>query len=909
MPREESIVETGKQRSLRVPLDHYRRPNPLVRGKYWLSAIFAVVAVAYVVWLMLPTAASQQHVSPGPLAAAHASWNNDCAACHQYFQPLRSDAVSVIGLFRSDAYHRESLDQACIKCHNTPIHHASAKPGDVPSCATCHRDHRGPTADIVRASDTACLGCHRDLESHRNGQSGLKPPFANIRSFALTPARRASEGNSDGETRNLPHPDFRSLESDPGNIKFNHWLHLQPGISPAESKKKLKASDLPATFQKQYAPYAKPDGLVQLDCAACHEPDRDSAYMRPIAFEQHCQACHSLDWKFADDQPASEVPHGLTNERLAAVLDGLVFAAEAKRSGSRDAIADETGNLPLIPGKTLGKNLAEKISQDVLGRRNAAARAIATKCQECHIVDESKNDVASDLPSFRPANIPTIWLSHAKFDHSSHRHVECRTCHAASFAYEQHDKPQFVAVANGASAARDHEQVMIAGLESCANCHAPAGGKSGGARFDCAECHKYHGGDTHVSSFPGSPLGTHHPEAPASSAPPSISTIRLASFSAASLNAQAFAGASTCTSTGCHGNANANSPAWQSAFDVWASRDPHAEAFNVLWTFRGREMTRQLSQLLEPLTDHQHLLALEQRCIGCHATPAPEAPADAAHLALGVQCESCHGPAGQWLHAHYQGGYRRHTSGFIDTKDLNQRAETCLKCHAGPSDATGSPQAVDHDLIAAGHPKLSFEFRTYFESLPAHWDRPKDQSRFPDSFYLQSWLTGQNELSTWRTEHAIDPSADFAQLECSVCHHTLAPNARNASQRLRSLPPAKTPIAIPSSDKSMSVNERLALAQQLLIGGASNNSWDDALNGYLATGAITADQPIRKMADWPKLLGSLSDYLARDSFPADIRRQRNPSPYDSPSDFDPATWKRQIETFIETLHRLESTNN
>src|SRR6478735_7063311 len=105
MPREESIVETGKQRSLRVPLDHYRRPNPLVRGKYWLSAIFVLAALAYVVWLMLPTAASQQQVSPGPLAAAHSSWNNDCAACHQNLQPLRSDAVSLIGLFRSDADH------------------------------------------------------------------------------------------------------------------------------------------------------------------------------------------------------------------------------------------------------------------------------------------------------------------------------------------------------------------------------------------------------------------------------------------------------------------------------------------------------------------------------------------------------------------------------------------------------------------------------------------------------------------------------------------------------------------------------------------------------------------------------------------------------------------------------------
>src|SRR4051812_30826802 len=109
MPREESIAESGKQRSLRVPLDHYRQPNPLVRGKYWLAAAACVAALAYVAYLLLPTAASQQQLSPGPLAAVHASWNNDCAACHQNFQPLRADAVSLVGLLRGNKNDREVL--------------------------------------------------------------------------------------------------------------------------------------------------------------------------------------------------------------------------------------------------------------------------------------------------------------------------------------------------------------------------------------------------------------------------------------------------------------------------------------------------------------------------------------------------------------------------------------------------------------------------------------------------------------------------------------------------------------------------------------------------------------------------------------------------------------------------------
>src|SRR6185369_2613829 len=135
--------------SLRVPLDHYRQPNPLVRGKYLLTVGACSAALVYVVWLMLPTAASQQQLSPGPLAAVHASWNNDCAACHQNFQPLRADAVSLVRLLRGDKNDREALDQACIKCHNTPVHHAAAKSEHVASCASCHSDHHGAGADIV----------------------------------------------------------------------------------------------------------------------------------------------------------------------------------------------------------------------------------------------------------------------------------------------------------------------------------------------------------------------------------------------------------------------------------------------------------------------------------------------------------------------------------------------------------------------------------------------------------------------------------------------------------------------------------------------------------------------------------------------------------------------------------------
>jgi len=184
MPREESIAESAKQRSLRVPIDHYEQANPLVRAKWRLSAIVGAIAAAYLGWLLFGSRAAQQQASPGPLAAAHATWNDDCLACHQNFKPLRSDALlNPIAWSSVPQLHRDLLDAGCVKCHNTPVHHAAAKPGEVPSCAACHRDHNGLTADIVRPADARCLDCHRHIDQHRDGATGLSPATGNVTGF------------------------------------------------------------------------------------------------------------------------------------------------------------------------------------------------------------------------------------------------------------------------------------------------------------------------------------------------------------------------------------------------------------------------------------------------------------------------------------------------------------------------------------------------------------------------------------------------------------------------------------------------------------------------------------------------------------------------------------------------------
>ena len=46
-----------------------------------------------------------------------------------------------------------------------------------------------------------------------------------------------------------------------------------------------------------------------------------------------------------------------------------------------------------------------------------------------------------------------------------------------------------------AEASRTKDDVMLPGIGTCVECHAPLSHERGGARFDCAECHRYHNGD------------------------------------------------------------------------------------------------------------------------------------------------------------------------------------------------------------------------------------------------------------------------------------------------------------------------------------------------------------------------------------------------------------------------------
>src|SRR4051812_11347733 len=104
-----------------------------------------------------------------------------------------------------------------------------------------------------------------------------------------------------------------------------------------------------------------------------------------------------------------------------------------------------------------------------------------------------------------------------------------------------------------------------------------------------------------------------------------------------------FLGASSCSSSGCHGGAGAH----QNQYLVWSLRDFHFQRpYATLTTARSKQISAAL-QNKDATTAHQ--------CVDCHA-PLHELPgtlrAEGLRIPESVSCEPCHAPAENWMRSH-----------------------------------------------------------------------------------------------------------------------------------------------------------------------------------------------------------------------------------------------------------------
>lgn len=180
-------------------------------------------------------------------------------------------------------------------------------------------------------------------------------------------------------------------------------------------------------------------------------------------------------------------------------------------------------------------------------------------------------------------------------------------------------------------------------------------------------------------------------------------------------------GANSCASSSCHGGGGAK----QNQNLVWSLKDFHSQRPPAtLATARSKQIADTL-EIKDPTAD--------ARCTTCHA-PLNSVPENLRgenfKVSEGVTCESCHGPAENWLRAHTRPDWTRAdrtAAGMRDLQNLYVRANTCVACH----------QNVDADILKAGHPELIFELDGQSVAEPKHWSVEKNGNG------AQAWLVGQ----------------------------------------------------------------------------------------------------------------------------------------------------------------------
>lgn len=241
-------------------------------------------------------------------------------------------------------------------------------------------------------------------------------------------------------------------------------------------------------------------------------------------------------------------------------------------------------------------------------------------------------------------------------------------------------------------------------------------------------------------------------------------------------------GAGSCSAASCHGGGHPGERG--SEYTTWASCDPHARAYQVLFDERSVRIVKNLHGLSDEQRAHPEKVTL---CLNCHVAPGTHGEPCIPQLFQGdgVSCESCHGPSQKWLTRHYQASWRqldpaeKEALGFRPTKDLVSRAKLCVECHVGAGELD-----VNHDLLAAGHPRLNFEFASYEAIYPKHWCVKDDRARYPD-FEARSWALGQAvsaqaalNLLLHRAANDAKPWPEFAEANCYSCHQDLQSKPR-----------------------------------------------------------------------------------------------------------------------------------
>ncbi|MFN3864311.1 MAG: multiheme c-type cytochrome [Erythrobacter sp.] len=324
-----------------------------------------------------------------------------------------------------------------------------------------------------------------------------------------------------------------------------------------------------------------------------------------------------------------------------------------------------------------------------------------------------------------------------------------------------------------------------------------------------------------------------------------------------------FEGVASCAGSTCHGRAEGNGAVVrQDEIATWqepsSPSGAHSRAYAVLAGRRGQQIAASLG--LGSATS-------APACLGCHSTYAPAAQRGPKFtISDGVGCESCHGPSGgTWLAEHYALPATHASNvaaGLTPLDNPKARANVCLDCHYGSSKPG---QFVTHAMMAAGHPRVSFEL-DLFSALQQHHDIDADYTRrkgTPNAVRL--WAVGQAEAVRRATSLFAQPRfayegafPQFYFYDCHSCHRTIT-DGPSRKLTFETNPGRPIPFGNPPfNDENMIMLQAVAGA---LVPGEASAFQAAARDFHKAMGAGPAEARAAAQA-LASRAGALSDALA-----------------------------------------------
>ncbi len=273
--------------------------------------------------------ASSRAYSPGRLSVGHASFEGQCASCHEPWRPLtNSGCVDCHGNYVPANPHRSAkmtgekpdlVAGRVIRVFLDPASHA-----DAMSCLSCHTEHRGRQPNLAITAATNCTFCHphvtidestphtrRELQRPTGSRLAFRSAFVHSKEFQFLKLR-------DRSIRRLPCESCHRLVK-PGPDKPETFVILRSGLKitgeaavPPTASSPQPETDAYAKIWESLPPTTTElrlfTSVTHLDamfthstahlgyrCGSCHsEIEKSTRVSDPYARTvQQCFDCHS----------------------------------------------------------------------------------------------------------------------------------------------------------------------------------------------------------------------------------------------------------------------------------------------------------------------------------------------------------------------------------------------------------------------------------------------------------------------------------------------------------------------------------------------------------------------------------------------------------------------------------------